>query len=101
MQKLLTLQDLLPILRVSEATLRRWLAETRKGMGNFPKPINGFKRKLLFHPDEIERWMNSGQSPPPVIESSSQRKKRHAAACLALQKHGINVPVTPNEHQEA
>jgi len=94
MQALLTIQDLIPILRVSEPTLRRWLAESRKGTGNFPKPINGFKRKLLFHPDEIERWMGCRQHSTPVakIESATQRAKRHNTAMDRLRSKGVNVP---------
>jgi ppGpp synthetase/RelA/SpoT-type nucleotidyltranferase len=95
MQALLTIQDLIPILRVSEPTLRRWLSESRKGTGNFPMPINGFKRKLLFHPDEIDRWMGCRQQSTPVakIESASQRAKRHTAALDRLRQKGVNVPV--------
>ena len=91
MQALLTLQDLLPLLKVSEPTIRRWLAETRKGTGSFPMPINGFKRKLLFHPDEIERWAGCRQQPTPVFESASQRSKRHTAAMKALEKKGVCI----------
>jgi len=92
MQKLLIVQDLLPILQVSEATLRRWLAETRAGRGNFPKPITGFKRKLLFNPDEIEAWTAAGRPPPVAVEPASQRSKRHAAAMKRLQSKGVRVP---------
>jgi len=93
MQALLTIQDLIPLLRVSEPTLRRWLAETRKGTGNFPKPINGFKRKLLFHPDEIERWAGCRQQSTPVakIESVAARQRRHNAALSSLRSKGVNV----------
>ena len=93
MQKLLTVQDLLPILQVSEATLRRWLAETRAGRGNFPKPITGFKRKLLFHSDDIERWAGCQQQPTPTAktESPTQRSKRHTAAMNRLKSKGVRI----------
>ena len=93
MKKLLTFQDLLSILQVSEATLRRWLAETRAGRGNFPKPITGFKRKLLFHPDDIERWTGCQQQPTPIVkvESASRRTQRHNAAIASLRAKGVKV----------
>ena len=59
MQALLTIRDLIPLLQVSEPTIRRWVSESRKGIGTFPKPINGAKRKLLFNPVEIETWMGT------------------------------------------
>ena len=100
MKKLLTFKDLLPILSVSEATLRRWLAETRKGIGDFPKPINGFKRKLLWSPSDIEFWLSRHQKSAPVcnveIESATQRSKRYNTAMKALEKKGVKIR-TPQE----
>ena len=39
MRKLLTLRDLLLILPYSEPTLRRYIADSRRGIGNFPKSV--------------------------------------------------------------
>ena len=92
MQPLLTIPDLVVLLRVSEPTLRRWLSESRKGIGNFPKPVNGFKRKLLWNPAAIERWVafqNSANPQPPIPESPSERKKRHSAALKLLKQKGV------------
>lgn len=99
MQTLLTLQDLLPLLKVSEPTLRRWLFESRNGTGTFPKPINGFKRKLLFHPADIERWSGCSQQPTtaPKIESASARSKRNKAALASLRARGVNVAAKGEE----
>jgi len=91
MQKLLTLQDLIAILQVSEPTIRRWLAESRKGTGSFPKSVNGYKRKLLFRPEDIEVWAAAGRPPPVAIESASSRAKRNDAAMSALRKKGVGV----------
>jgi predicted DNA-binding transcriptional regulator AlpA len=101
MQKLLTLRDLLPLLQVSEATIRRWLAETRRGAGNFPKPVNGFKRKLLFRPEDIESWAAAGRQQQPVrnIETASQRSKRHATALDRLRAKGVSVTPNPNKKE--
>ncbi|MDR0326861.1 MAG: AlpA family transcriptional regulator [Planctomycetaceae bacterium] len=93
MQKLLTLRDLMPILNLSEATIRRRISERRTGIGNFPKPITASKRKLLFHPDEIDRWANCQQSVPVAkIESPTQHQHRHTAAMNRLKSKGVRVP---------
>jgi predicted DNA-binding transcriptional regulator AlpA len=98
MKKLLTLRDLIPILNISEATIRRRIAESRAGIGNFPKPvINGSRRKLLFNHDDIERWAGCQQSAPVAkIESSTQRQRRHSAAMNRLKSKGVRVANSAN-----
>ena len=63
MQSLLTIRDLIPLLQVSEPTIRRWVKESKNGIGTFPKPINGVKRKMLFNPVDIEKWANKRSAP--------------------------------------
>ena len=96
MKKLLTLADLLLFLPISEATLRRYVSESRRGTGNFPLPVNdGFKRKLLFRPEDIERWVafqNSADPQPPIPESSRERSKRHSVAMKMLADKGVTLP---------
>jgi len=89
MRKLLTLKDLLLIIQVSEATLRRYIASD-----NFVKPVSLPGRKLLFRPGDVEAWLaaDSQQQPIPNFESSSERKKRHAAAMESLQRKGVTLP---------
>jgi hypothetical protein len=94
MRALFTLQDLIRILNYSEATLRRYIADARLGIGNFPLPVNdGFKRKLLFRPEDIESWIAASRQQQPVqnIESASQRSKRHTAAMKSLKLKGVKI----------
>jgi predicted DNA-binding transcriptional regulator AlpA len=96
MKKLLTLRDLMPILNLSEATIRRRIAESRAGIGNFPKPVNNeSRRKLLFNPDEVELWAGCQQSAPVAkIESSTQRQRRHSSAMKRLEAKGVRIAPT-------
>jgi predicted DNA-binding transcriptional regulator AlpA len=87
MQKLLTFKDLLLILGVSEATGRRYIAAD-----DFPKPVSGIRKKLLFRPEDIERWVGCRDPPSGVqIESAAQRSKRHADAMDRLRAKGVKV----------
>jgi predicted DNA-binding transcriptional regulator AlpA len=99
MTKLLTLRDLMSILNLSEATLRRRIAESRAGIGDFPKPLTGFRRKLLFHPDDIERWAGCRQRAPPEVESATQRTKRHNAALERLRSRGVKIAPKQDEQK--
>jgi len=98
MKKLLTFRDLLDLLAISEATLRRRIAETRAGTGTFPMHVNfnGSKRKLLWNPADIERWVGCQQQTTPTleIESASSRTQRHAAAMKSLARKGVNIRST-------
>ena len=101
MKQLLTLRDLMLILNLSEATLRRRIAESRAGIGNFPKSVNhGVRRKLLFNPDEIELWAGCQQSVPAAkIESASQRSKRHQDALKRLRSKGVKVATQKHDQE--
>jgi len=93
MEALLTIQDVMYLLRVSEPTIRRWLAESRTGIGNFPKPINIMGRKLLWHPTDIEKWSNYSpiqNAPPPPSPAATKQRNRKAVA--DLESLGIRVP---------
>jgi len=96
MRAFYTFRDLLAISRLSESTARRRLKESRNGIGQFPKPIDEFKRKLLFHPDEVERWATFQQQPMPVVkvESETQRQRRHNVAMKALERKGVKTART-------
>lgn len=95
MRRLLTFQNLLAILPISEATLRRRISESRRGIGNFPKSVNRPGRKLLFRPEDVELWVasqNSADPQPPIPESTRERAKRHAIAMKALAGKGVVLP---------
>ena len=94
MKKFLTFQDLLRIYPKSESTLRREIAASLAGIGNFPRPVGyGYKRKLLFRPEDIEAWAAAGcqQLPLPNIEPGSSRAKRLAAAMQSLKQMGVKI----------
>jgi predicted DNA-binding transcriptional regulator AlpA len=95
-QQFITLKQLMFIANISESTAHRRLKESRNGVGGFPKPIDGFKRKLLFSPIEVERWMCSQQPHVPVakVESETQRQRRHNMAIKALEKKGVKTTKT-------
>ena len=84
------------IANISESTAHRRLKESRNGVGGFPKPIDGFKRKLLFHPDEVQRWATGQHQSAPVVkvESETQRQRRHNMAIKALEKKGVKTTKT-------
>ena len=95
MRAFYTIKDLIALLRVSEATIRRWHSESRSGTGNFPKSVNGFKRKLLWNPTDIERWaafQNATNPPLPIPELNRERSKRHSAAMQSLKQKGVILP---------
>jgi len=85
------------ILSVSAATIYRWLAESRRGVGTFPLPVNtgGRKRRLLFTRASILAFLenqNSGTSQPPLnFVSEAEHRKRNDAARQSLKAMGVKL----------
>lgn len=91
MEKLLTLQEVLELIRVSYPTIRRWMKA-----GTFPASINGKGRKLLWTQSAIESWINRQSTPVsdsvvPTPRKHRQEDKsflaRQEAARAALERH--------------
>lgn len=91
MEKLITLQEVLELVRVSYPTIYRWLKA-----GTFPQPLNGRGRKLLWTQAAIESWMNRDSAPvsAPIVTSLRKQRQeeksfsdRQEAACAALDRH--------------
>lgn len=89
--KILLVEDLEKIFRASRPSLYRWLAESRKGVGNFPLPITQNGRQLRWNADDIEAFCRAQSVPqPPVsVTSPKQQEERREATAAVLAKHGI------------
>ena len=90
MKKLLGVKEVLELCRITYPTLNRWL-----NAGLFPAPLNGRGKKLLWHPDIIEKWMSRDVAQPvePPTSTRQQRKQskafqqRQEEAARALDRH--------------
>ena len=94
MEQLWTLREVCVYMRCSEPTIRRWLAESRRGAGTFPLPVQEKKGgKLLFDPQALSRWVEDRQAMPkqanPVRASKQEKDKnrRLKLAHTALERH--------------
>jgi len=92
MEKLLTLQEVLELIRVSYSTLRRWM-----NAGTFPQSVNR-RGKLLFIQSSIAAWMcqqsESVSRHTPTVTTSKERRQaeksyqvRQEAALATLERH--------------
>jgi predicted DNA-binding transcriptional regulator AlpA len=97
MEKLLITKEVLELTRLSYPTLYRLL-----NSGQFPPPVNGRGRKMLWHMSQIEDWAKYRQSTQdsnttavsPMREQKRQAKafkERQAAAKASLDKHRITT----------
>ena len=88
MEKLLTLREVLELIRVAYSTLRRWMNSKK-----FPKSVN-CRGKLLWTQSSIESWMfqQSESASAPVITTPKQRRQAdtaYQAARATLERHRI------------
>ena len=94
-------EELTQTLGISLATLYRRLAESRKGIGTLPLPINmggnngGRKRRLLWSRDVVMEFLQqrNSEAPQPSLNfmSEAERRKRNAAACQSLKAKGVKL----------
>jgi len=61
-EPVMLIEDVAALFRVKERTIHAWLREARQGIGDFPQPISGSKKRL--------RWLSS------VIEKHLRRKNK-------------------------
>jgi len=78
------------IFHVSQPTVYRWVSEARAGKSQFPVPIFGYKRKLLWLKEAILAFQNKNNMPTQV-ESAKARSQRHAVAMRSLAAQGVSV----------
>jgi len=104
-KRILLINEVATLLRVSHITIYRWHAESKRGNGRFPLSISsgcGNSRgtgKLRWLASDIENFLASQATrPPPVhVASASERRKEakdhqeHRQRTEAiLEKHRLN-----------
>ncbi|MDR2116292.1 MAG: helix-turn-helix domain-containing protein [Planctomycetaceae bacterium] len=90
MQQFLKINEVAELLRCSVATIRRRLAEARRGECRFPLPITKPYGHALWRSDEILDYTEN-QSIPSKRETSKERILRRRAEVAGLARHGIVV----------
>jgi predicted DNA-binding transcriptional regulator AlpA len=100
--EILLKSDIMNRLKISEATLYRWVNESRTGTGTFPQPISQPKRTLRWNSDDIEQWCRT-TSKQQNASTKKQIKPAKAKNQELLQelmaKHGLNENNTkPKKH---
>ena len=100
MEPLWTLRQVCDYLKLSECSVRRRIAEARRGVSTFPLPVQGKKReKLLFDPIALRRWVEAQQvTPQPTIPINPVTRKqqdkdyhtRQQKAASILAAHAVN-----------
>ena len=93
-KKLLNIQEVADELQVSVSTIRRRIAESRKGLSTFPASVFGQNRKGLWRKEDIEIWCENTPSVPnvPHVESPAAVKARlKAVRNDLLREFGIDL----------
>ena len=98
-QRILLVEDVTALLRVSRCTIDRWVREAREGRGDFVMPFSTPGRRMLWDAHVVEQWLanrNATASPgkPPPTKSEKQKVKdfneRQERAKVALARHRKN-----------
>jgi len=94
-QRVLLIDEVAILLRISTTTVRRHLAQRRRGIGLFPLPISAQGGKLRWSAECVERYIlsQSNTTSPNVCGSAQQKRdtksfaQRQEAARQVLERH--------------
>jgi len=95
--KVLLIDEVATLLRISQSTIYRLIADSRAGRSNFPVPISRRKGKNRWLASDIERYLasQSASKVPVNFVSPAKKQKEHQrrqdAAKAALARHGIKI----------
>ena len=94
MMTLLTIEEVSSITRCSVSTVRRRIADARKGLSTFPLSIHGDRKRGLWRLDDIELW-NESPSPDmpnvPYDTPTTRQRRLKAIHNELLEKYNIKV----------
>ena len=76
--KILLVDEVAELLRVSQSTINRWSEESRKGNGSFPLPISARGGKRRWSRDSIEAFIDSQTAATSPIPARKQRRSAKA-----------------------
>jgi predicted DNA-binding transcriptional regulator AlpA len=96
-QRVLLIEDLIALLRVSRPTLDRWIREAREGKSDFPIPFSEPRRRMLWDAYAVEHWIaHRNQATLPVVSPIKSEKRqareyieRQEQALKVLERHGL------------
>jgi len=95
--EILLLPEVAERLRVSTATVNRFLAQRREGVGRFPLPLSTFKGKGRWLASDVDAYIESlsdcNVTANVPVKSEKQKARefadRQERAQRTLEKHGI------------
>jgi len=76
--KILLVDEVAELLRVSQSTINRWGEESRKGNGSFPLPISARGGKRRWSRDSIEAFIDSQTAATSSVPARKQRRSAKA-----------------------
>jgi predicted DNA-binding transcriptional regulator AlpA len=94
--EILLKSDVMDRLKISEATLYRWISESRTGTGTFPLPVSQPKRTLRWNSDDIDQWCQAARHKSDVSAKKQIRPvkpsaKEQDSLQALLEKHGLTA----------
>jgi len=93
--RILKIDDVTALLKVSRPTVDRWVSESRAGRNDFPVPFSQQRRKVRWTASAIEEWIErrqAAQSPdnvPTPRQTKKENRHRQERTTAGLQRHGL------------
>ena len=97
MTEILTLQDVASYFHAGTSTIKRWVMQARRGLGDFPLPVTPKGTHLRWRKADIEQWHSCiGNVPPELpnaaqIETPGERQRHNEKIARGLENFGITI----------
>jgi predicted DNA-binding transcriptional regulator AlpA len=80
--------DIVSRLKISQATLYRWVNDSRAGRGTFPLPITERGQTLRWNADDIDTWCTA-KIKPQSTKTPKTKRLRQEAVKKGMLRHGF------------
>jgi predicted DNA-binding transcriptional regulator AlpA len=89
--EILLMDDVAALLKVSQATLYRWVSASRTGKGSFPLPISQRGQTIRWNSEDIDAWCRAQSTQAALSKKHSlkERRRKEDATTKILKRHGI------------
>ena len=81
--RILLIDDLVALLRLSRSTIDRRTREARDGKIDFPIPISASGQRMLWDINTVEQWLASRNRDSPLVNTLATKSEKQKARDFA------------------
>jgi predicted DNA-binding transcriptional regulator AlpA len=89
--EIINIKELSDLMKCSVSNIYFQLAERRKGRGDFPQPLHGYRKRCLWLRSEVENFIERRNAQANPSPQSVPKRKQSDATAATLAQFGLSV----------